>query len=104
MSGKDKKKTEKQSSEEILSCGTSLTITGAESLYQRLKSLLEGEATVVIEAHEVKSIDTAALQLLGAFIQESGSHGISVVWKEPSAVLRESVYRLNMDRLLMLEA
>ncbi len=104
MSGKGKKKDQNRSSEEILSCGTSLTIADVESLYQRLKTLLEGEAAVVIEAHEIEFIDTAALQLLGAFIQEAGSHGVFVKWQAPSTVLRTSVHRMGMESLLMLEA
>ncbi len=104
MSGKEKEKAQKISSEEILSCGTSLTIADAESLYQRLKTLLSGETAVVIEAHEIEVIDTAAIQLLGAFVQEAGSHGISVKWKMPSAALRTSAHRMDMESLLMLEA
>ncbi len=104
MSGKDEKESENRSSEEILSCGTSLTIADAESLYQRLRSLLDGGAPVVIEAHEVESIDTSALQLLGAFLQESGSHGISVRWQNPSETLLAAAQRLDMNQLLMLEA
>ncbi len=104
VSGKGKKKDQKKSSEEILSFGTSLTIADVESLYKQLKTLLKSEATVVIDAHEISSVDTAALQLLGAFIHEAGSHGIEVRWQEPSAVLRDSVHRLDMVQLLMLEA
>ncbi len=104
MSRKGKKKDQNKSSEEILSCGASLTIAGVESLYQQLQILIEGEAAVVIEAHEVESVDTAALQLLGAFIHEAGSHEITVRWQEPSAVLLNSARRLDMDHLLMLEA
>lgn len=87
-----------------IECNESLDISMAADLHRTLKKALESGAPVSLQAHQVERADTAALQLLAAFIREARSRGITVSWNEPSAVLRRSAHLLGLAQALEMPA
>ncbi len=83
-----------------IQCNESLDISIAADLHQTLKKALESGTPVTLQAHQVERADTAALQLLVAFMRAAHSRGITVSWNAPSAALRRSAQLLGLTHEL----
>ena len=81
-------------------CEESMDISGAASLQARLSNALESASSVTLHADKVERSDTAALQVLVAFIRALRARGISISWKEPSVSLRGSAQLLGLAQEL----
>ncbi len=77
-------------------------LSDAAALKQRLCALLPHEGTVTLDAGAVERIDTAALQLLAAFIRDRRLAGRPVEWRAVSDVLSCAARVLGMDVMLSL--
>lgn len=90
------------SSEEILhlALGEVLDISTSGELKASLVNALGSDAQVVLEADSIEKADTAALQLLSAFVNDAKAKGLAVQWRQPSAVLLRSAELLGLTEFL----
>ena len=86
----------------VLRLPAQCTIRDAALLLERLLQHLEPAAPVYIEASQVERIDTAALQLLVAFVQDRKAEGRAVVWLDCSEALVRAARTLGLSRDLAL--
>ena len=87
----------------ISDLGDALTIQNAEHLRKKLEAILESAEEVLwLNTAELKSVDTAGLQLLGAFAQEARTRGKTVKWRNPPEVLVQGARRLDLEKILHL--
>jgi anti-anti-sigma regulatory factor len=86
----------------VVTCATSLDIAEVQLLYGQLQHLLTKRQPVVLDAAQVERADSAALQLLSAFVQEAQTRGMQVHWEQPSAALLDAVRLLDLGAYLAL--
>ena len=87
---------------QIIECADVIDISTTTELRTQLMISLESRQSVVLDASRVERIDTAALQVLSAFVQDAYSQKQSVLWKEPSKVLLRSAELLGLSQQLKL--
>lgn len=85
-------------------CTESLDISAAADLHLTLKKALASGAPVCLQAHRVERADTAALQVLVAFMRAARNRKITVSWSEPSVALRRSAELLGLTQALEMPA
>lgn len=78
----------------------SCTIVNINSLYEQLETLATSQQDAVINASQVASIDTAALQTLAAFIQHQHEAGLTAHITSSSCAFTEAVQELGMSKAL----
>lgn len=83
--------------------GDSKTIADAAALQTRLQALLERSGPVVLDAAKLARVDTAALQVLAAFMEAADAARLSVSWKQPGAPVIEASQRLGLQAKLGLD-
>jgi len=71
-------------------------------LHANLVKLSACDETVTIDASKVEMIDTAAIQLLVAFVSTMNSKKVAVEWEKPSEGFLERVSMLNLNEILCL--
>src|SRR5688572_7295035 len=84
----------------VLVVPSSCTVKDAAQLKIDLCTCVESAECVVLDVANVERIDTAALQLLCAFVRDRRAHGLKVLWRGNSAPLFEAAELLNMQALL----
>ena len=89
-------------SKTTFSCGESLDITNALSLYARLQKALQRSTTIELKAESVQKADTAGLQLFVSLIQELNTTGGQIIWKKPSPALLSAAEQLGLSTQLKL--
>ncbi|HSW11904.1 MAG TPA: STAS domain-containing protein, partial [Solimonas sp.] len=67
-----------------------LGIDAAASLYRELLAQVDRPETVVLDAHDVARVHTAALQLFCMFCQDRRAAGRDTRWRQPSEALRSA--------------
>lgn len=78
------------------------TLADAAALKKALCALLPRAGTVTLDAAAVERIDTAALQLLAAFVRDRRLAGRVVQWRTVSNALSSAACLLGMDSMLSL--
>ncbi len=103
--GKSKKKSKTKSSSAksgsaavVLDSAPSIQNVGA--LREQLTVVCEVSSGVVIDAGKVESIDTAALQLLTAFVKSVREQSRTVEWRELSDVFRDMANLADLSQYL----
>jgi ABC-type transporter Mla MlaB component len=91
-------------SQPVVTLGSNCTVKDAAALKQSLCAVLNSEAAVIIDIGAVDRIDTAAIQLLCAFVRQRAADAHGVVWRGTPAALREAAGLLGVCELLMLPA
>lgn len=91
-------------SQPVVMLGANCTVKDAAALKQSLCTVLDSEATVVIDVSSVARIDTAAIQVLCAFVRQRAANARSVAWLGIPAAVREAAVLLGVSELLMLPA
>lgn len=84
----------------IVRLAESCTIAEAEELKTALLGRLREEREVSIDAGSVRQIDTAALQLLVAFVRDRHGTGGSVCWAARSGAFDKAVALLGLREAL----
>ncbi len=92
------------SPEAVLRLPPQCTIRDAAQLLGQLMLRLEHSAPVYIDAARVERIDTAALQLLVAFLSERKARRRAVVWLECSEGMMRAAQALDLTAALALGA
>ena len=77
------------------------TVREAAALKQALMQLMEKQE-VVIDASNLERIDTAAVQLLCAFVRDRAAASRKVSWAGESATLRDAARLLGVSDMLAL--
>ena len=90
--------TPQQPGELALNCDC--TLTAADSLKAALAALLEAPQTITLEAGAVQRVDTAALQLLAAFVRDRRLGGRAVEWRGAAQALQPAARLLGMEGIL----
>lgn len=77
-------------------------IAQAEALSAQLEEIFQKSAAATIDGSAVMRVDTAVLQLFGAFFSAMTQAGVAVSWEAPSDVLCQSAKTLGLKELLKL--
>ncbi|MDA8348001.1 MAG: STAS domain-containing protein [Pseudomonadota bacterium] len=78
------------------------TLTDAAELKSALCRLSDHDGTVTLDAAAVERIDTAALQLLAAFVRDRRLAGAALQWRAVSPAVHSAARLLGMDTMLAL--
>jgi len=81
-----------------------ISLTTVNNFYHDLKKLLHTPSTIIVDTSSVKCLDTAALQLLCCWYQDTMQRGIKVQWRNIGGVFYDSVKRLGLLEQLHIEA
>ena len=93
-------KAEPDSEKGILHLPSHFSIAAVEEVYGQMSSLMKMKKTSIeVESTEVESIDTAALQLLYAFAEQSRMSGTDIHWHPRSKKIDEASSILNINIL-----
>jgi ABC-type transporter Mla MlaB component len=85
---------------QVLPLPCSCTVKDAANLKITLCSYLEAADCVVLDVANIERIDTAALQLLCAFVRDRHARGLKVQWQGNSPALQEAADLLALRPLL----
>ena len=88
----------------VLQLPAQCTLPHAVALRASLLAALGGDADLHLDAGCVEAVDTAALQLLAAFIIELRQQGRRVQWQQVSAPLHAAAKRLGLLQTLGMQA
>jgi anti-anti-sigma factor len=89
-----------ESAEAIVTLNAALSMQQAATLYEQLKKSYNANNALEINASQVMSIDTAALQVLVSLKKDALKKGKSVVFAEPSPRFIESAKLLGLREFL----
>ena len=70
----------------------------------KLTDLLEASSSIAINASDLTRVDTAAVQLMVAFIKELQTQNIEFVWASRSTELDKVARQLGLESMLQLES
>jgi len=79
-------------------------VSDARSLKERLAALVGEPGNVTLDASALQRIDTAALQVIAAFVRERTDFGHTVEWQGSAPVLATAAQLLGLTTLLRLPA
>jgi len=80
------------------------TVGDANSLKDNLAVLLEELLPVTLDITDLQRIDTAALQVIVAFIRERSGHGRAVQWQGTTPIMTTAAQLLGLTSALGLPA
>ena len=90
------------SSESQLSLPEELSIANVGEWKKRLSDFLCADSPLSLNASALSRVDTAAIQMLSAFIIQVRSSGQEFSWVEPSETLKSTAKCLGMSEYLAL--
>jgi phospholipid transport system transporter-binding protein len=90
--------------QDVLVCDVNLDITRIGTLCEDLRARLVAARPVTLDVSAVARVDTAALQLLTAFVRGARARGITFAWHRPSEAFTRSADRLGLSQELGLAA
>jgi anti-anti-sigma regulatory factor len=79
---------------------SSCTVKDAAQFKTELCTCVDSADRVIVDIANIERIDTAALQLLCAFVRDRRARGLKVVWRGSSAPFLEAAELLDMHVLL----
>jgi phospholipid transport system transporter-binding protein len=104
MAKKAAKEQEAPVSKAVLVLDSDLRIGAAPGLREALlEKLALGEA-VRLDGSAVAQVDTAALQVLGAFVRDARARDIEIQWHGASDTLRKGVVLLGLNETIQMPA
>ena len=86
----------------VLALAPECTISDIAPLQKGLTSLLEHPSSVTLDIEAVQRIDTAAMQMVAAFVRERESHGRQVQWRGSAPVFGSAARLLGLAPMLHL--
>jgi len=101
-SGNSKKSDMQSDNPSTFVLAESVDITCINKLYDELTVVLRTAKAVVVDAAQLKRIDTAGLQLLCCWFLEARKNGISVKWDNTDGIFASSAALLGMTNILEL--
>jgi len=97
-----KNNSEKNKTTSSLVLSAVVVINDVKTLHEDLSNLSTSQETVTLDASKVEMIDTAAFQLLLAFVSTMSKKNIGLVWKDPSDTFLERASILDLTDALRL--
>lgn len=88
--------------ERSLTLAAECTVAASDSLKAELLRRLDESAPVILDVSALQRIDTAALQLLAAFIRDRRTAGRAVEWHGRAAALDSAAALLGLNAMLEL--
>lgn len=88
--------------EPTVTFGSNCTIKDAAALKQALCAVVEMPSAVTLDVRGLERIDTAAVQVLCAFVRQRVAAAHAVKWQGMSEALREAARLLGVQSLLSL--
>ena len=85
----------------VISLGDSLTLADVGARHAEWKQTLAAGGPIEVDASALKTVDTAALQLLAALAREAAARQLPLRWRA-SAALTEGAARLGLKEALRL--
>jgi len=85
-----------------IECAEVLDISGVAEFHACCLEALGTQQKLMVNASQVDRVDTAALQVLGAFIQDANTRQQVVQWEAPSESLCQSAALLGLSEILCL--
>jgi len=82
--------------------GSELGIEEAGNLHRQLLGAVDEPRVVELDAHDVRDVHTAALELFCLFCRDRRAAGHETRWLQPSETLRSAAALLGMTSLLAL--
>lgn len=82
--------------------GSELGIEEAGALHRQLLGVVDEPRVVELDAHDVRDVHTAALELFCLFCRDRRDAGHETRWLQPSETLRSAAALLGMTSLLAL--
>ncbi len=89
-----------KSAAQHIDCGEVMDIAAMAEFRLQLVESLASKQAVVLDASQVERADTAALQVLTAFIQDAHAQQQVVQWKAPSEAMCRSAALLGLSGML----
>jgi phospholipid transport system transporter-binding protein len=89
---------------DVLVLESDLRIGAAPALREALLGKLALGAAVHLDGSGVAQVDTAALQVLGAFMRDARARDIEVDWHGASDTLHKGVVLLGLNELIQMPA
>jgi len=90
--------TKADDADEILCLPSHFSIAAVEEVHAQMSSILNREQeTIEIDAGEVEAVDTAAIQMLYAFIEQTKTSGKTLQWKRQSEKIAQASSMLNIN-------
>jgi anti-anti-sigma regulatory factor len=86
--------------QDMFVCDVNLDITRIGTLCEELRARLAVARPVTLDVSGVTRVDTAALQLLTAFVRGARGRGIALAWHQPSEAFTRSAERLGLSQEL----
>ena len=86
----------------VIALAAQCSIKDAAALQAELVAALKPVGEVTIDTSAVERIDTAAVQLLCAFVQHCSTESRTVHWRGDCTVLRDTASQLGVQSLLEL--
>ncbi len=86
-----------------IDCGEVMDISVVTKFRALLLEALDSRQSIVLDASQVERADTAALQVLSAFVQDAGTQHQDVQWKDPTQALHQSAALLGLSDILHLQ-
>jgi anti-anti-sigma regulatory factor len=83
-----------------IDCGAELCIGQLDDLRAKLLEALDSSVPVTLNVSALQQIDTAALQLLTAFVQDAKRQDLAVTWQAPSGPLKQAAELLGVGGFL----
>ncbi len=87
-----------------LSLPAECTVSGASALKEQLAGLFDEPDTVTLDITSLQRVDTAALQVIAAFVRERTGNGRPVEWQGSAPGLATAAQLLGLTSLLKLPA
>ncbi|PKM15409.1 MAG: anti-anti-sigma factor [Gammaproteobacteria bacterium HGW-Gammaproteobacteria-2] len=84
----------------VVALGAELRIGNANALQAMLREALASGDEIILDATDVRSADSAGLQLLYAFVRDSKARGITVSWQMSETILCRDAGLLGLDKAL----
>lgn len=91
---------EAQAESEAISLEGDLGIVQIEELYDKMSGVLEKASDIEIDAAALNQVDTAAIQLLYAFVHDARSKGLNICWKSRSEALDAAAEQLGLSEYM----
>ena len=88
----------------LLALPARLGIKNVSEWKSELAGLLKADCSIKIDASAVESIDTAALQLLVAFVSQLKQQARALEWQQPTDAFLQHAHLIDVARHLGLEA
>jgi phospholipid transport system transporter-binding protein len=88
--------------EGALTLGAECTVAEAEAIKSQLALRLHESACVLMDVTALRRIDTAALQLLAAFVRDRRTAGLAIQWRGSAPALQTAAALLGLHDMLEL--